>query len=152
VAVYTRLYNSALIAARGGLTAKAFYDYMHELGLAARESEARAVYKIARAAVASSRDEIFRPLNQVPKPGVNDTWPTRKTAGIAQTVTLVYRDRTTGVRKQTYYRVITENGITREEAIAKAINTYSEHAEDYDQDLEAALHTSSLRMVPEDQL
>lgn len=142
------LFPSALVAARGGMSANAYYRELRDLGIAARRSEVLDLYKIALSITTRSPDEPFRNIDQVPQEDHMSVWPTKKGTGVAQTVTLTYRDRTTGKIQQTWWRTVTPNGMTREEALATAIDAYSEHAESYDQDLIGAVHTSSYRLVP----
>lgn len=142
------LFPSALIAARGGLSGNAFYRELQSLGEAARRSEVLALYKIAQSIVSRSGDEPFRDIGSAPSDEVLPEWPTRKASGLMQTVALTYRDRTTGHIQQTWWSTKTEDGISREEAIATAIDAYSEHAENYDQDLIGAVHTSAYRLTP----
>lgn len=139
---------AALVAARGGMSANAFYRQLQTLGYGARRSEVLQLYGIAKDIVTRSPNEPFQPLNQVPVPGPNDTWPVKTATGIAQTVTITYRDRTTGTIKQTWYRTINPQALTREEAIAQAIDAYSQHAENYNQDLIGAVHTSAYNLTP----
>jgi hypothetical protein len=142
------LFPSALVAAKGGMSANAYYRELRDLGIAARRSEVLALYKIANGVVTKSREEPFRDISLVPSGQELAPWPTKKATGIAQTVTLTYRDKTTGEIAQTWWRTVTENGITREAAIATAIDAYSEHAISYNQDLIGAVHTSAYNMVP----
>lgn len=142
------LFPSALVAARGGMSANAYYRELRELGIAARRTEVLSLFKIAKGITVGSPDEPFRNISAVPTASELLTWPSRKSEGVAQTVTLTYRDRTTGEIKQTWWRTVTPNGITREEALATAIDAYSEHAESYNQDIIGAVHTSAYRMAP----
>lgn len=142
------LFPSSLIAARGGMSANAYYRELRDLGIAARRSEVLALFKISKGIVAGSPDEPFRNIYNVPTEDELTTWPSKKSTGVAQTVTLVYRDKTTGTLSQTWWRTVTPNGITREEALATAIDSYSEHAESYDQEIIGAVHTSAYRMTP----
>lgn len=141
-------FPAALIAAKAGMSANAFVRELAQSGYGARRSEVLALYKTARGIVARTAEEPFRPLNSVPSASEIGTWPTRGATGIAQTVTLTYRDRTTGTIKQTWYRSVSPNGISRSEAIAAAIDAYSEHAESYEQDLIGAVHTSAYNLSP----
>lgn len=143
------LFPSALIAARGGMSANAFYRETQSLGIGGRRTEVLQLYKIAKNVISRTADEPFRNIHAVPAASEMAAWPTRAKTGVAQTVTLTYRDRTTGQIKQTWWRTVTPSGITREEAIATAIDAYSEHAEAYDQDIIGAVHTSAYRLVPE---
>lgn len=142
------LLPSALIAARGGLSANAYYRELRDLGIAARRSEVLDLYKSARSIVAGSQDEPFRDIYSIPAGTEVTAWPSKKSTGLSQTVTLLYRDKTTGKINQTWWRTVTPNGITREEALATAIDAYSEHAESYGQELIGAVHTSSYRLTP----
>lgn len=142
------LFPSALIAARGGLSANAYYNELRDLGIAARRSEVLSLFKIAKSITTGSPDEPFRNIYDVPTSDELTTWPSKKSEGVAQTVTLTYRDMTTGQIQQTWWRTVTPNGITREEALATAIDAYSEHAESYNQELIGAVHTSAYRMTP----
>lgn len=141
-------FPAALIAARNGMSANAFVRSLRESGFGARRTEALQLYKVATGIVTRTAEEPFRPLSSVPSGDEIGTWPSRTATGIAQTVSLTYRDRTTGTIKQTWYRTITPEGITREAAIAEAIDAYSEHAESYEQDLIGAVHTSAYNMTP----
>lgn len=142
------LFPSALIAARGGLSANAYYRELRDLGIAARRSEVLSLFKIAKSITTGSPDEPFRNIYDVPTSDELTTWPSKKSEGVAQTVTLTYRDMTTGQIQQTWWRTVTANGITREEALATAIDAYSEHAESYNQEIIGAVHTSAYRMTP----
>lgn len=142
------LFPSALKAASEGMSATAYYNELRSLGEAARKSEVFSLFKIARGIITSSADEPFRDPTLVPTGYEMAPWPTKNATGVRQNVTLTYRDRTTGQIKQTYWSTVTENGITRETAVATAIDAYSEHAESYDQDLIGAVHTSAYSLQP----
>lgn len=139
---------AALLSARGGQSANAFYRELQSLGMGARRSEVLALHKLAVGIVTRSPDEPFRDITKIPAGHEMQPWPTKKATGIMQNVTLVYRDRITGTILNTYWRNTSENGIKRETAMATAINAYSDHAESYNQDLIGAVHTSSYNMVP----
>ena len=142
------LLPAALAAARGGASANEFYNSLRDLGLAPRRAEALQLFKVAKGITSRTPDEPFRDLNHVPSDPEIGMWPSRKAEGIAQTVTLTYRDKITGQVQQTWWRTVTPEGITREEALATAIDAYSEHAESYDQELIGAVHTSAYRLTP----
>lgn len=142
------LFPAALKAARGGMSANAFYRELQSEGIAPRRSEALQLFKIARGTVSRTAEEPFREQTSVPTGTEMGQWPVKNATGVAQTVTLTYRDRITGQIKQTWWRTTTPEGITRERAIAEAIDAYSEHAESYEQDLIGAVHTSAYRLVP----
>lgn len=141
-------FPAALLAARGGMSGNAFYRQLQSLGLGARRSEVLALYKEAKAIVSKTGDEVFADPTLVPTAAELQVWPTAKATGIAQNVTLTYRDRTTGEISKTYYRVSSDEGVTREEAISQAISAYSDAMERYKQELIGAVHTSAYRLVP----
>ena len=143
------LFPAALTAARGGMSANAFIRELSAQGLAPRRSEALQLFKVAKGVVSSHPDEPFRPQGSVPTANETALWPTRREQGIAQTVSLTYREATTGQIKQTWWTIKTPSGIARETAIAMAIDAYSEHAESYGQDLIGAVHTSTYRYSPD---
>lgn len=142
------IFPSALIAAGRGSSANAFYRELQQLGLGARRSEVLALYKIARGIVAQSPQEPFRDITAVPTASEISPWPTKKATGFAQTVQLVYRDRTTGSLAKTYWRTANPQPITREQAMAQAISAYADHADEYNQDLIGAVHTSTYQNIP----
>jgi hypothetical protein len=141
-------FPSALIAARGGMSANSWIKEMSSLGMAGRRSEMLQLYKTALGIVSRTADEPFRPLNQAPTADQMGTWPTKNKTGIAQTVTLTYRDKATGTIKQTWYRTVNPTAITRERAVAEAINSYSDSADRYGQELIGAVHTSAYNLSP----
>lgn len=139
------LFPAALTAARSEMSANAFAREVQSQGLGARRSEVLALYRVARGIVARNAEEPFRPQQSVPQGDEMGIWPVKNPSGIMQTVTITYRDRATGQIKQTWWSTVTPNGITRERAVAQAIDAYSEHAEAYEQDLIGAVHTSAYR-------
>lgn len=139
---------SALAAARQGMSANAFVRALREEGQGARRAEALALFAAAKGIVARSQDEVFQDIRLNPASNPLPVWPTARATGIHQTVALYYRDRTTGAILQTYWGTSSELGITREEAIATALNAYSDHAEEYNQDLIGAVHVASYQNVP----
>jgi hypothetical protein len=141
-------FPASLNAAREGMSANAFYRELQALGIGARRSEVLALFKIAKGIVAKSPEEPFRDIRSAPSPHDTLPYPTRRATGIRQVVTLTYRDRTTGHISQTFWSTVSPNGITRETALATAIDSYSEHAESYDQDIIGAVHTSAYQLTP----
>lgn len=142
------LLPSALIAARGGMSANAWYQQLRAQGEAPRKSDAQRLFKEAKDIVTRSGSDLFHPSDQVPSGDDLGRWPTKTATGVAQTVSLVYRDPDTGVISHTWYRVTTPNGMTRAEAVAQAIDAYSGAAERYAQELLGAVHTSAYQLVP----
>lgn len=140
--------GAALNAVASGISANQFDRELRELGMGARRSEVLALYRTASAIVNRNPEEPFRDITQVPLGEHMAPWPTKKSEGVQQVVTLIYRDRVTGKILPTYYRVSSESGIVRETAMATAINAYSDHAESYGQDLIGAVHTSNYRLTP----
>jgi|SRR5215472_2624653 len=142
------LFPSALVAAGGGESASEWIREMQSVGLGARRSEMLQLFKLAKGIVARSPEEIFRDITQVPTASEIQVWPTKKATGFVQTVTLVYRDRTTGTLNQTYWKTSNNVPMRREQAMATAISAYADHAERYDQDLVGAVHTSTYQQIP----
>lgn len=142
------LFPAALNAAREGISANAFLNRLSDLGVSPRRSEGLQLFKVAKNIVVNHPDEPFRPQGSVPTASETQLWPTRREAGVSQTVSLTYRETTTGQIKQTWWSIKTPNGIAREDAVAMAIDAYSEHAESYGQDLIGAVHTSTYRYTP----
>lgn len=142
------LMPSALRAARAGLSATEWYRILRIQGIAPRQSEAFNLYSHAVSLVKTNEKEIGARQSGIPRPGPEDKWPTVTAVGVKQTVTLLYRDRTTGVIQQTFWSTISPRGITRREAVQQAIEAYAGHAEEYNQDLIMAVHSSARRLVP----
>lgn len=141
-------FGAALSAASQGLSANAFQQLLKQAGAGARRAEVLNLYRIAREIHTQGGQEIFRDITQVPNRSEIVPWPSKVAVGIRQNVSLIYRDRTTGQLLRTYYSVTTDNGVTREQAVATAINTYSSHAEEYNQDLIGAVHTGAYQYTP----
>lgn len=142
------LMPSALRAARAGLTAGEWYKLLRVQGIAPRRSEAYNLYSHAVSLVASGSNEIGAPQSRKPRVAELSVFPTRNATGVMQNVTLLYRNRATGAVNQVFYRVTSKTGVTRAQAVKKAIEAYAGQAENYDQDLIAATHSSAYRMVP----
>jgi hypothetical protein len=139
---------SALRAARAGLTATEWYKLLRVQGIAPRQSEAYKLYAQAVSLVANAPNEIGQPQSQKPIVGTLTAFPTKNATGVMQTVTLLYRNKTTGAVNQVFYRVTSKTGVVRSKAVKQAIESYAGQAENYDQDLIAAVHSSAYRMVP----
>ena len=138
----------ALTAARGGMGATAFERYLRDIGLGARSSEVRALYKAAVDIVAKGQTEPFADIEAIPSGNEIAVWPSRLATGYKQTVQILYRDRTTGEIVTTYYNVTGDNLITRQAAIETAISVYSDNAERYNQDLIGGVSVGTYQMVP----
>lgn len=146
------LFPAALEAARGGMSANAFYRELRSEGIAARRTEVLQLYRMSKAIVAQSGEEPFRNERSVPTASEISPWPSKRATGIRQNVTLVYRDRVTGNISRTYYAHRSLTGVRRETAMATAIGAYASHAEAYGQDLIGAVHTSTYEYQPLQQL
>lgn len=142
------LFPSALIAARNGMSASAWYQQLRSQGLAPRRGEAYELFKVAKGVVTRTGAEPFAPVEQVPSGADIGQWPSKNATGIVQTVALAYRDKVTGQVATTWWKINTPQGITRQTAINMAIDAYSAHTEEYGQDLIGAIHTSAYRLVP----
>lgn len=142
------LMPSALRAARAGLTATEWYRLLRVQGIAPRQSEAYKLYSQAVSLVANAPNEIGQPQSRKPEVSQLSAFPTKNKTGVMQTVTLLYRNKATGAVNQVFYRVTSEKGIVRSRAVKKAIEAYAGQAENYDQELIAAVHSSAYRMVP----
>lgn len=130
------------------MSANAFYRELRAEGIAARRSEVLSLYKVARGLTATAGDELFRDPYRIPSGDELQVWPTKTATGIHQNVQLIYRDRITGSLSVTHWGTVSESGITRETAMATAINAYSEHADAYGQDLIGAVHTGARINTP----
>lgn len=142
------LLPSALRAARAGLTASEWYRLLRVQGLAPRQAEAYKLYSHAVSLVSNAPEEIGAPQGKKPESARLPVYPTKNATGIIQTVTLLYRNRTTGQFDKVFYRVTSPKGVTRSSAVKKAIDAYAGQAENYDQELIGAVHSSASRMVP----
>jgi hypothetical protein len=142
------LFGSAVRAAREGLSAAAWIRTLQSAGAGIRRQVALRLYREAKTVAAESGEEATRELGQVPSLDEMPPSPTRNTAGVLQTVRLIYRERVTGNLRTVFHSTKSENGVTRQEAIDAAIAEYSQHSEEYQTDLVGAVHTSALRLTP----
>lgn len=141
-------FPAALIAARNGLNGSQFIRALREAGLGARESEVRAILKTAYNTLKVNPDEPFADPNAVPDFSTASPWPTLTATGVKQAVELTYRQKSTGTLITVPYQVSSETGVTRQEAIAKAIEAYQTKAEAYGQELVGAVHTKTFKLIP----
>lgn len=142
------LLPSALRAARAGLTASEWYKILRIQGIAPRQAEAYKLYSQAVSLVANAPSEIGQPLSRKPVKSELPVFPTKGATGVMQTVTILYRNKTTGIIDKVFYRVTSENGVSRSRAIKQAIESYAGQADRYNQDLIGAVHSSAYRMEP----
>lgn len=141
-------YPAALIAARSGMSGAAFIRALRAAGMGARESEARSLLKTAYEALRTNPDEPFADPNAVPDLSTASPWPTVSATGVKQAVQLTYRQKATGTLITVPYQVTSETGVTRQDAIAKAIEAYKNRAEEYGQELVGAVHTKTFSLTP----
>jgi hypothetical protein len=139
--------GSALRAIAEGTSANKWMAALTAAGTGIRRQVGFRLFGQARAMAAEYGAEPSRPINQVPTRTEMRSWPTRSANGVLQTVQVFYRERVTGRIVQKYYSVKTETGVTRQEAIDRAISAYSASAEDYEQDLIGAVHTGAAALV-----
>ena len=142
------VFPMALIAARGGMSASALARQLRSLGMGARDSEVRALYKIAQQTLESSPDEPFADPHSIPDLATAKPWATVTANGVKQAVEVTYRVKATGTFVTVPYMAHSPNGITRAEAMNAAIAAYEQHAQQYGQELVGAVHTKTLVLTP----
>lgn len=142
-------FPQALIAARGGMSQNEFIRTMRSLGMGARDSEMRSLYRLALQTLKTNPDEPFADPNAVPDRAQASPWPTIVATGLKQAVEVTYRVRATGTLVTVPYQVSSQNGVTRQEAVNAAINAYASKAEAYGQEFVGAIHTKVFVMVPQ---
>lgn len=141
-------FPAALIAARGGMSIRAFQRELRAAGMGARDTEVSALYKLAQQTLQRSGDDLFGNPDLVPDLETAKPWPTISATGVKQAVEITYRQKGTGILVTVPYQVTSENGVTRQEAIETAVNAYASQAERYNQELVGAVHTKTFRLVP----
>jgi hypothetical protein len=142
------VFPMALIAARGGMSASALARQLRELGMGARDSEVRALYRIAQQTISASPEEPFANPHLVPDLATAKPWVTVSATGVKQAVEVTYRVKATGTLVTVPYMLSSENGVTRAEAMQAAINAYESQAERYGQELVGAVHTKTFALTP----
>lgn len=154
-------YEGALIpfaikAANAGYSANRFARELTAAGAGIRRAVALKVFQEGRRLAAEYRQEPLRPLGQVPTFAESRQWPTRDSAGVLQTVQLIYREKVTGNVLVRYYSVKSAEGVTRGEAIAQAIAAYNSAppavaggSRPEQADLIDAVHVGTALLVPE---
>lgn len=140
----------ALRAIGNGLSGNQFVTELRQAGMGMRRQAALQIYAQARTLAAEYADEPTRNLNAVPTYGEAKAWPVRGQPGILQTVRLFYVERVTGRVVSRFYNVKTERGVTRQEAINRAISANVANALQYDQVLAGAAHTGTANLVQMD--
>lgn len=142
------VFPMALIAARGGMSAAALARQLRSLGMGARDSEVRALYRIAQETISDSPDEPFADPHSIPDLATAKPWVTVTATGVKQAVEVTYRVKATGTFVTVPYMAHSQNGVTRAEAMNAAINAYAQQAERYGQELVGAVHTKTLVLTP----
>jgi hypothetical protein len=138
----------ALIAAREGATTRQFGAAMRALGLGARSSEMEKLMSIAKGILAADKEEPFRDIRFAPLPSEMKEWSTKSATGVRQNVAVIVRERVTGQLRVVPYSAYSDTGVTREQAMAAAINAYSGRNEQYNSDVIGTIHRATLRYVP----
>lgn len=141
------LLGSALRAVGENQSANAWLAALREAGTGLRRQVGLRLYGEAKRLAAEYGQEPQRNLEAVPTFAESRQWPTRQSTGVLQTVQLVYRERVTGRIVTRYFNVKTPQGITRGEAIDRAIAANESNAEQYQQDLVGAVHTGTAVLV-----
>lgn len=147
MATVQALFGSAIRAAASGLSANEFYRSLQASGLGSRRSEVLKLFSQAKSLTVAAEAEAFANQLAIPTGHELGAWPVKDPGGVRQNVRILYRDRVTGDFKVTYWSTVTPNGITRQEAVNAAVDAYSANAEDYNQDLVGAFHSSAQRLV-----
>lgn len=142
------LFPAALVAARGGISANAFYRQLQAEGIAPRRAETLQLFKVARNIVDKSEAEAFRDIRRIPTASEIAQWPTRFRSGFLQNVVVTTRDKSTGQITAKTLSIKSEQPITREAAIAKAVSLASENSENYNQEIVGAVHVATYELVP----
>lgn len=143
------LIPSALRAVREGTSANAWLKALAGAGSGVRRAVGLRLYGQARRLAAEYAQEPTRPLDQAPTFSEMGQWPTRASSGVLQHVQLFYRENVTGRIVVRHYSVKTSEGITRQEAIDRAIEANEVNAERYEQQLVSAIHTGGSILVAE---
>lgn len=143
-------WQSALAAAREGKSANAGLRLARDADVGIGRQSFLRLYKMAATQVARTLDESFRPVESIPQAGEIGQWATKAAAGFGQTTTLIYRERGTGQIKQVYHTTRSDTLIPRIEAMQKAVDAYSGHSEDYEQELIGVSYSSTTEYIPVD--
>jgi hypothetical protein len=120
------LIQHALRAVAEGQSANAWMAALRESGAGVRRQTGLRVYGQARALAAEYAQEPTRPLESVPSHSETRPWPTRATNAVLQTVQLFYVEKVTNNVISRFFSVKTPEGVTRGEAISRAITAYEQ--------------------------
>lgn len=141
------LFPHAIAAVKEGYTATQFYNMLKQAGEAARSADVYKLFALAKLADVKVKDNLFAPLGSVPTSSELAPWVVKRGSGVNQRIIIAYRDRATKTLVHTYYTVSSPYGVTREAAIAQAVDAYRSKAEAYAQDLVAAAHIAAYQLV-----
>lgn len=141
-------FPSALIAAREGMSANAFYRQLQSLGMGARRSEVLALYRASKSILSLSPEEPFRDIRQVPVGNEIGVWPTRKATGYSQTVAMTFRNKITGEIILRHSSVSSEQPMVRETAMAHVLRVWTAGEQSLEMQLIGAVHVSTRHKVP----
>ena len=145
----------ALRAAQEGYSANQWLTALRDLGRGVRRGFGLKVFAEAKALAAEYGQEPARSMESVPRFGEMRQWPTRGSTGVLQTVKLFYREKVTGNLIEKFYSVRTAEGITRQEAVNRAIDAYESSApvnqggsKPIEATFEGAAHTGAAILTP----
>lgn len=104
----------------------------------------------AQAAIGGRADELARPQHRRPLADETHRWTTRTTRGMLQQVEVFVRDRATGIIGVVPYSHRSQAGVSRQAAIAAALEFMANNADAYNQQVLGAIHVASYLMEPAD--
>ena len=96
--------------------------------------------------------EPTKPLNQRPQPADIGVMPTKAQTGYLQNVSVIMRDKVTGITRVRPYSVATDELITRADAVDTALEVFQRNAFGYEETVMGAVYSGTVMMVPRDQL
>lgn len=133
-----------------GYSASATLGLFREFGLGMRTQQFYRLWGQAQVTHREAGEEVTRDITTAPTAA--ETTPVaagpRAQPGVIQTVRLVYKEAVTGNLRTVYHSTKSAEGVTRQQAINNAIDSYASHSEEYQTSLLAAAHTSAIRIVP----
>lgn len=140
--------QGVLSALSQGVSARAGLQAFREAGGEVRDATWYRLHGEVQASFSAELTEAGRPQNRAPGVDELTTWSTVNAAGYLQQVEVALRDRGTG---EVYFKPFSIAGdglLTRQAAVAKAIETYSEGADAYDEQVLGAVHVGAYELVP----
>lgn len=136
-----------LRAAQEGISANRALSALRESGMGVRRGVGLEMYGQARRLAAEYGAEIGRSQSESPVASEMAPWPTKGAEGVMQTVRLFYREQKTGRIVDRFFSVKSTHGVTRDIAKQQAIAAYNAAADRYRQNLVAAVHTGTARLI-----